>query len=492
MRTLALGGRTAVLPPLAALVAVSAFVRARGLGESLWIDEGISAGIASHGLGELPGLLRLDGSPPLYYALLHGWIEVAGSGDAALRVPSLVFALLTVPAALWLGRSLFGARAGWLCAVLAALSPFLTRYAAEARMYALVGLLSTLATGVFLHAYVQRRRRHAALFAALLTVLLYTHYWALFFALGAAAAFAVLLAGAEPGARRRLAADGALGLLVPSALFAPWAPTLAFQVEHTGAPWSNPPPPAALAGALALAAAAAVLPLLGRGEGERRALRATAVLAAAALGSAWAATSIEPGWASRYLVVLAGPFLLLAAAALARAGAPGLAVAAGVLLLWAADGRPAAKSNVEEASARLAAALGPGDLVVSTQPEQVPVLAHYLPPGVRYATPLGIVSDPRVMDWRRALDRLERARADDVVAPLLARLAPGATVALVQPAVGDAARWRAPWTRAVLAHAARWEAFLRAHPSLAPLGGGPAPSEATRAGVVVALFRKTV
>jgi hypothetical protein len=491
VRTLALGGRAAVLLPLAALVGISASLRARGLGESLWIDEGISAGIASHGLGELPGLLRLDGSPPLYYALLHGWMEVAGSGDAVLRVPSLLFALLTVPAALWLGRSLFGTRAGWLCAVLAALSPFLARYAAEARMYALVGLLSTLAAGAFLHAYVHGRRRHVASFAALLTALLYTHYWALFFALGAAAALAVLLVEAEPGARRRLAADGALGLLLPLALFAPWAPTLAFQVEHTGAPWSNPPPPAALAGAVALAAAAAVLPLLGQGREERRALRATAVLAAVALGSAWAATTVEPGWASRYLAVLAGPFLLPAAAALARAGASGLALAAGVLVLWAFDGGPADKSNVEEASAGIGAALRPGDLVVSTQPEQVPVLAHYLPPGLRYATPLGPVPDPRVMDWRGALDRLERARAEELE-PLLARLPPGARIALVRPAVGDAARWRAPWTRAVLGHAARWEAALRAHPGLAPLGTSPAPPETTRAGVVVTLYRKTV
>jgi hypothetical protein len=37
-----------------------------------------------------PGLLRQDGSPPLYYLLLHGWMALAGDGEAAARSLSLV------------------------------------------------------------------------------------------------------------------------------------------------------------------------------------------------------------------------------------------------------------------------------------------------------------------------------------------------------------------------------------------------------------------
>ena len=47
--------------------------------------------------------------------------------------------------------------------------------------------------------------------------------------------------------------------------------------------------------------------------------------------------------------------------------------------------------------------LQPGELVVCTQPEQVPVLARYLPPGLRYLTPRGAVADPQVTDWRDGL-----------------------------------------------------------------------------------------
>ncbi|MDQ6911086.1 MAG: hypothetical protein M3Z84_09955, partial [Actinomycetota bacterium] len=38
----------------------------------LWLDEALSVNIASLPLGDIPGALRHDGAPPLYYLLLHG------------------------------------------------------------------------------------------------------------------------------------------------------------------------------------------------------------------------------------------------------------------------------------------------------------------------------------------------------------------------------------------------------------------------------------
>jgi uncharacterized membrane protein len=70
-------------------------------------------------------------------------MSVFGSGEADTHALSVAFAILTVPAA-WLGaRALFGDRAAWIAALLAAINPFLTYYAQETRMYALVALLST-------------------------------------------------------------------------------------------------------------------------------------------------------------------------------------------------------------------------------------------------------------------------------------------------------------------------------------------------------------
>ena len=40
--------------------------------------------------------LREDGSPPLYYLLLHGWIELFGTGTAVVRALSAVLNLAAI------------------------------------------------------------------------------------------------------------------------------------------------------------------------------------------------------------------------------------------------------------------------------------------------------------------------------------------------------------------------------------------------------------
>src|SRR6478735_5463751 len=113
---------------LVALIALSAYVRTRAIGGSFWMDEGLSVGISSHAFADIPGVLRQDGSPPLYYMLLHVWMDVFGESEAAIRAFSACCATLAIPVAWWAARALFGARAGWMAAILAATNPFLTQY----------------------------------------------------------------------------------------------------------------------------------------------------------------------------------------------------------------------------------------------------------------------------------------------------------------------------------------------------------------------------
>ena len=84
-------------------------------------------------------------------------------------------------------------RAAWFAAFLAALNPYMTSHGQEARMYGLMSLLSIVATGCFLRAFVLRDRRFIAPFAVALIAMLYTHNWALFYA-AAAVGFVVWLA----------------------------------------------------------------------------------------------------------------------------------------------------------------------------------------------------------------------------------------------------------------------------------------------------------
>ena len=463
----------AVAAALALLTAGTLLLRTGILDSGYWIDEAITVGIASHELGDIPRLLRLDGSPPLFYLLLHGWMAVAGTGEAATRSLALVFALAAVPVSWWAGSAAFGRRAGALAAIGAAGCPFLTYYAQEARMYSLVAVLSVLACASFVLAFVQGRRRHLWLLGLWCVLLLYAHNWALFLLAGLAAAWLWLWHEGRVGAR-----DGALLAGGVALLYAPWVPSLLFQASNTAAPWASRPSALSLMGIpgvlfgfvalplLALAAGAA----LGRGRPPEGA-RLLGLVAAVAASLAFLGSQLEPAWAPRYFAVLFGPLLLALAAVLARGAGWTWVALAGVVAIWLASGPAPAKSNVRTVATTVAPALRPGDLVVSTPPEQVPVLYRYLPGGLRFLTPLGPVADPRLTDWRDGVARMRAGTAERVLAPQVAALPRGRRILLVMPVVRRLSQ--APWNRAVRSRTREWRDWLRANPRLRPLGRAP-------------------
>ena len=55
---------------------------------------------------------------------------------------------------------------------------------------------------------------------------------------------------------------------------------------------------------------------------------------------------------------------------------------------------PAYKSDMRDISGEMTPRMHAGDLVVSAQPEQVPLTWYYLPGGLRYASTIGPVADP--------------------------------------------------------------------------------------------------
>lgn len=122
---------------------------------SLWFDEAISVRWAR---SDVPTILAVgfqlveDRLPPLYYLLLHGWVRLAGDGEMALRLPSVLLGVALVPLLYAVGARLFGRSVGVLAALLAALNPFLIWYAQEARMYALAALWAGLGVACFLNA----------------------------------------------------------------------------------------------------------------------------------------------------------------------------------------------------------------------------------------------------------------------------------------------------------------------------------------------------
>jgi uncharacterized membrane protein len=86
-------------------------------------------------------VLLSDTSPPLYYLLLNPWTRMFGTGDAALRLFSVWWAVLSLPL-LWLvGREVGGSKAAWSACLLFSFSPVAVFYSVEGRMYSLLWCL---------------------------------------------------------------------------------------------------------------------------------------------------------------------------------------------------------------------------------------------------------------------------------------------------------------------------------------------------------------
>jgi hypothetical protein len=119
--------------------------------QSYWGDEVFSVLISQKSLGEIFRLTVKDTSPPLYYFLLHYWIEIFGDGEIATRSLSLIFHLLTAGLCYRLVGNLSGSKKGALAtATIVLLNPFLIQYAMESRGYSLLTLLILGATTLWI------------------------------------------------------------------------------------------------------------------------------------------------------------------------------------------------------------------------------------------------------------------------------------------------------------------------------------------------------
>lgn len=226
--------------PWAALVigvVVAAGVVARFVADShLWLDEALTVNIAAVPLSELTEALRRDGSPPLYYVVLHGWMQLFGDGTIAVRALSGLCSAACLPLAWRVGKRVGGHTVATSFLVLLALSPFAVQYATEVRMYSMAMLL-VLGGGLALANLLERPSLGLSAAVALITgALLLTHYYALY---TVAAVGAVLAWYAWRGEERAAARRALLSMVAGSLLFLPWVPVLLYQAAHTGAPWGN-------------------------------------------------------------------------------------------------------------------------------------------------------------------------------------------------------------------------------------------------------------
>ncbi len=185
--------RRSVLAAVAALTILGAGLRLYRLGhQSLWNDE-IVTYISAYGTPWRVVTQRVENSniPPLYYLVANASLSLgtrAPSGiETALRVPSVLVGVLTIPLLFLVVRPWLGTRVALAAAACIAVSPFHVWYSQEARPYALLLALSLIAM-----ACIQRAIRHPSSYgwkaatAVALAATFYCHTVGLAFVLFAA------------------------------------------------------------------------------------------------------------------------------------------------------------------------------------------------------------------------------------------------------------------------------------------------------------------
>ncbi|MBZ5631862.1 MAG: glycosyltransferase family 39 protein [Acidobacteriia bacterium] len=149
--------------------------------KSLWVDEIIDLNGVRN--ADLRGVLAFvpgnAGGVPLGYLVDFWMIRVFGYSEFAVRLPSVLFTVLTCLAVYILAWQA-DLRAPLLAAVLYAVSPLTIRYALEARPYAQAACWSAFSTVVFLSMVRKPTPWKAARYAALVALGLFTQPYSIF------------------------------------------------------------------------------------------------------------------------------------------------------------------------------------------------------------------------------------------------------------------------------------------------------------------------
>ena len=210
--------RTGAAPwALLAVLALGAALRLLYLGrESLWYDETYSVYWAQRSLwGDLS-----DVHPPLYNALLHFWMQLFGTSEAAARSLSALFGMASIYLTYRVASTLFDRRVGLVAAFLSSFSLLGIHYSMEARSYSLLLMLSLLSYLYFVRIIQGDRSKTSFLFYVMSnTLMVYTHLFGLFI-LASQVVYLALFRW------RAISVRFVVAQAVTAALFLPWLSNL--------------------------------------------------------------------------------------------------------------------------------------------------------------------------------------------------------------------------------------------------------------------------
>lgn len=308
---------------------------------SLWLDEGVSIGIARMSWTEFFRILSIrEANMSLYYLFLRGW-SLLGDSEFFLRLASVLFGTAAILVfAIFVSRiadRFVATSTGFLLAI----SVLQIRYTREVRSYGLVLFLLALSWMFFERALRRGLRRDFVLWTLVSALAIYAHMFALLVVVAQLTCLA--FAGITRDQFFRFARATAAGVVLISPLMVfslttqanplSWIPPLSLaSFRELLQDFSNGPlTQVAIACGLFLVAVAFLI----RARSSDRLPLAVAVVGTLVPVGLTALISLhQPAFLSRYLIVALPSFLLAVSFALSRIPRPAsCAVLAGMLLL---------------------------------------------------------------------------------------------------------------------------------------------------------------
>jgi mannosyltransferase len=134
---------------------------------SLWVDESFTARAMNFSYARL-----VHEHHWLYYTLMKPWVNVAGTSEIALRLPSVLAAAAACALLVPLGDRLLGRPVGTIAGLVLALNAFVVQWSQQARSYSFVLLGAVVATTALVRLGQDRTRRSWLLYTAALGGLL--------------------------------------------------------------------------------------------------------------------------------------------------------------------------------------------------------------------------------------------------------------------------------------------------------------------------------
>jgi uncharacterized membrane protein len=218
---------------------------------SIWLDEAISIAQAQQPFADMiAGLGAKDVHPPLHHAALWLAVQLLGTGELAVRLPSILAGTLLIPTLYGAGRDLYDRRVGLVAAALGTVAPIAIWYSQEARMYAMLMLFSLIAVWAQVRVLRKTGRPGAwAVYSVATAAMLWTQYFSVLQVAVQQGAFAVVLwRRRQGGSRWRMGLAWAASTLAALLLLVPLLPVLQSQIHgylgHSAGP--DLPPQAGL------------------------------------------------------------------------------------------------------------------------------------------------------------------------------------------------------------------------------------------------------